>query len=568
MIYTLLNCIGNFSNYKNTRKRMMQRLHFLVYDNDCGEKLISKINQHIHESCNPCYWYQLIIWNNFLCGLFNFGAPNESNESNEWRIKVSRIRFGRGQLKQQEQEEINIQDQITNGLNTSIVSLICVDYLIETQLGLKQRNYPLEVKVIEMVKKWILQAREHYLSTITNVSKENMSIVNKLVLQRSYTEAFDILCNILAVFGTHCNVVIAKNSEIIDELIGNQVKPFDAVFNLFDGLKIFEIMANTPKMKKRQESKESEQQLQANETSRAATTDFFVAHFGRYVKDVYEKESKDKLFQLLTHDRWREFISSSTNNDSKKEFYASIATNPNLCYDARFITSIKHIFQEFNDEKMQEWYLQYWDKNGIKSVIDIIYQCGFKFDIFCRLLKRFPKRLQDCRICKFEEWLELIACRNIPDSTKLVICHNPPLRFKDIVNIEDKTKKDKYFEKLKLILVEDDREKAQELFGHFDQRLEMPLIKCRKQPVCNVLLEYLMDDSIPDVSAHKGVYQDKKIVSFFAGNVGQESIQFLHQIVKHDDQLAVKLSVVYMVYLFCVFSFVFLFSLLYECGHL
>ena len=539
MIYKLLDCMQKSSD-EVIKRRIMERLYFMIYDKDSSQKLIDQISQRIYELDSEYHWYQLIVWNNFLHALLGIDDP-------QWTSKRSSIRFAPTQRQKQDNNtkhknkrglnDENDSSEYENSFDMSVISLVSIDYLIETLFGNEQRNYPLEVKVIEMLEKWSLEIHERNLLATTHVSskeKESVLFASKAALERSQIDAFDILCNVLAVFGKNCAAVIVSNSNIIHQLLRIQAIPFDAVFDMFDRLKIHEIYGATrnngerkpvPKAERKEENKQKENTIDA---TRGGVTSFFVTYFGRYVKNIHEEGSKDRLYKLLTKYKW--FISSSSSGDLKKKFYRSIAANPNVFFDPPFIPPIKHIFKQFSDDEMHEWYLQYWDEHGIKAVIDIIYQCEFKFETFCDLIKSFPKRLQDSSICKFEEWVEVIVCRNIRDATKLIICENPPLRFKDIVNIKDKKQKQDYLDRLKLVLVEDDPKKAQE-FG-FGPGLEMPLIKYNKRAPCNRLLQHLMDDAFPDFNTKDGVYQDKKIISFFAGNVGQQLIKFLNQIIQ------------------------------------
>ena len=536
MIYKLLDGIRQAQS-DSRKTRIICRLYAMLYTSDTGNKLIKQTTQRIYELVSPPHWYQLIIWNNFFHGLFSLRDKKFKNVRNyitfksinkkqqqvpnnpRHRTKASRAQFD------------EIFNTFDNGLDISVVSLICVDYLIERQFNIKinaSRNYTLEENGNRQI-----EAR---------MNERNYPLENKVieVLRKQsddIDDAFDRLCNVLSVLGRDCIRAVMINSDLVGELFSQEEIPFNAVFDLMNRLNIYDICmvdknSSLPAIERKEnEVKSDEKEAEAirvgDHGGEGFVTNYLVSHFGDYVQSIYEKESKDRLYVLLTD--YRQFIGGAS-GDVRKQFFSRISANPNLFFDPRFIAPVKHIFKQFNDDEMHEWYIQYWDQHGIKAVIDIIYQCEFKFETFCDLIKAFPKRLQDCRICKFEEWVELIVCRNIHDTTKLLVCKNPPIKFKDIVNMKDKEMKQDYLQKLKLVLVEDDVSKAQQV--GFLPRDEMPLIKYRKRAICNQLLQHLMDDSIPDLTSKGGFYQDKKILVFCASVVGQEAMKFMHQIVE------------------------------------
>ena len=308
--------------------------------------------------------------------------------------------------------------------------------------------------------------------------------------------------------------------------------------------------------KEQEQEDETKEDMNINNNGGAAgdsggITGFFLDYFAEYVKDVRDKESKGKLYKLLT--QYEEFLHGSPKT-AVRRLGAKVADNQHLLYDPAFVVSIKHMFEDYSDEEMNKWYLKYWNMHGIKCVIDTIYECGFKFDGFCNLLKQYPKRLQDNTICKFDEWLELVVqpSKYIPDATKLIISQNPPLKLTAIMNMKNEKKRKDCLERLKLVLVEDDGNVAG-LLG-FGQQLEMPLVKYKKVAICNSLMRYLLQDSIPNLHS-QGVYQDKQIVSFFEGKVGERIMRFINQLIQivERDSNANPVRVELLIIFCCVF---------------
>ena len=533
--------MGKASNEVN-KKEIVARLHCMMYSKNCSEKLIIQLSRRIWELQSHYHWYQLIIWNNFLRGVFNFGDF-------EWTKKESKIQF----VQEAEANKRELLDKYSNSLNISVVSLVCVDYLIERLFAIDQRDYPLENKVVAILEKRAQEVHNNHLlqmSRVTEPSRDRPLWETNAQLQQKQGDLFDILCNILSIFGENCGHTIVSNSDTIGELFDRQAVRFDAVFDFFKRLKMHEIYAPGSERqigsvgdidvksdrKEEKEDKREEENGCGIDTTRIGVTNFMLSYFGPSVEKIDQKESIDRLCELLYDYKW--FISSSSSADLRHRFYKSIAKNKHLCYDPRFIPYIKHIIKKnYNDDEMSEWCLSYWDKHGIKAVVDIIYQCEFKFDIFCAVLKTYSDKMKNVIICKFEEWLEVIVCRNIGDSTKRVVCENPPLTLKDILTMKDEKKKNEHLERLRLVLVEDqdenesEHDKAKKL--GFGEGLEMPLMKYGKVGTCNPLMEHLMGDIFPDIdinSPKPSVHRDKQIISFFASKIGQEVIMFLHQI--------------------------------------
>ena len=394
---------------------------------------------------------------------------------------------------------------------------------------------------IKLLKKYSLRLAQ--ISQKHPYGHENEFFAIQQELNSKDEDLFDKLCNVLSVFGKNCNDIISTHSDIIDEFFRKQKIPFNAVFDLFERLKIYDIYVaieneNTDKTKNNSNNnkqhharkggaEQKEQKEQKRQDNKHVMASFFLQYFAQYVENVQAEESKVRLYRLLT--KYKLFINESSK--APTNFYAKISKNQHVLYSPKFVPCIKRIFEKYSDEEMNKWYLHYWNLHGIKNVIDIIYQCGFKFDAFCNVLKEYPNRLQDDRICKFEEWLQLIVIPScdIPTGTKLIIAQNPPLKFDDIMNIKSEKERNDCFERLKLALVEDDTSRAR-LLG-FGRKLEMPLVKYNQSNICNCILHHLLQDSIPNFKLH-GVDQDKKIISFFAGKTGQQMIRFINQLIR------------------------------------
>ena len=583
MLYKVLDRIGKpTQKSRKKRKLIIQRLHFLLYNSDCDDKLIEQISQGIYILRNPYHWYQLIVWNNFFHGIFSFGDPGR------WSNTSSGIGFV-SNINRKHNHPIIGGDNVSSSqfdkeLDVSAISLLHVDYLIKSRLKIDQRNYPLENKVIELLQQHSKYVYQKYSLRLAQMNQrhphgqESELFTMQQELNSKDEDLFDKLCNVLSVFGKNCGDVIIAHSDIIDQFIRKQKIPFDAVFDLFERLKIYDIYVarRQNKNKKKQSSvsdarneiKEQEDEMTKKNVGHAGDiagiTSFFLEYFAQYVESIQDEESKTKLHKLLT--KYKLFIDGSSKKAAVENFYSKVAANRQILYGPAFVPCIKHIFEEYSDDEMNEWYLHYWDMHGIKGVVDIIYKCRFKFDIFCSLLKQYPQRLQNDTICKFEEWLELIVqpSKNIPNATKLIIAKNGPLKFDDIMNIKSEKERNDCLERLKLVLVKDDATGARLL--EFGRKLEMPLAKYKNNSISNAMLRYLLEDTIPNLNS-QGVYQDKRIISFFVGNVGQEMIRFINQLIRivetdqNENPFRVVLPVLSFFFRICVLRFL-VFSIL------
>ena len=508
-IYKLLDCIQNAPN-KICKTRLINALHFLLQHNDCDDELMTQIVKRISQSRSIYHVYQLIVWNNFIDIVSHAGDKSSTKQEQYIPTPIKQI-----------------ANASQNVVDVSVVSLVYIDYMIEREIGAKQqRSIPLETKVVET----LTQQSSHVLDTMTEEIKDaredNEVFAATARAERNHGDSFDKLCNILAVFGNDCGRAIVNNRDLIGELFKFYVyvDPFHAVFDLFDRLKIYDIY---PSKKVNSDSKEDEKESTRNSNRyESELRQFFVECFGKYVKLIKKQESKNRLYKLLTD--YKHFITHSR-KETKNKFYTNMTENRQLRLDARFVPAIKHVIKkDYNDNKLQEWFKEYWDKHGVKAVVDIIYKCDFNFTLFCNVLKEDPQRLRNDHICKFDEWLELVGCINIPESIRKQVCSNPPLSFKDIINMKDEETKTLYLEKLKLISVEDDPKRCQTL--GFAEGLLIPLIKFEKYVLCNTLLKHLIDNVIPDIRGYEqgGIDQDKKLISFFASSVGQQVIRFLN----------------------------------------
>ena len=535
MLCKVLDCIGKTSK-ESREKRIIQRLHFLLFNSDCDNKLIEQINQGIYLLNNRYHWYQLIAWNNFFHGVFSFGDPTR------WSNTRRAIHFA---------SNPKHNDDIVGdrGLGVPVISLLYADYLIQSRLKIDQPNYPLESKVIESLKQHSKYIYEKYLLRIAQMKQqhphgqEHQLFAMQQELNRQNRDLFDKLCNILSVFDKHCGDIVVAYRDTMAEFIQKQKIPFDAVFDLFERLKIYDIYVAKRKKKSKKkkggistsdvdvktDSKEQQDEITGHAGDATGITSFFLTCFAQHVTNVQDEESKTKLYKLLT--KYKLFIDGSSNKVAVETFYSKVGGNQHILYGPAFVPCIKRIFADYSDEETNRWYLHYWNSHGIKGVIDIIHNCKFKFDRFCSLLKQYPQRLQDDTMCKFEEWLELIVqpSKNIPNATKLIIAKNGPLKFNDIMNITSLKERNNCLERLKLVLVKEDATGAR-LLG-FGRKLEMPLVKYKNNSISNAMLHYLLEDTIPNLNS-QGVYQDNQIISFFCGNVGQEMIRFINQLIR------------------------------------
>lgn len=70
MLYKLLECIGKTSKQCD-KTRIIERLHCMLHNQDCGNQLIEQINQAARLLNNRYHWFQLVIWNNFFHAIFS-----------------------------------------------------------------------------------------------------------------------------------------------------------------------------------------------------------------------------------------------------------------------------------------------------------------------------------------------------------------------------------------------------------------------------------------------------------------------------------------------------------------
>ena len=525
-IYKLLDCMQQAANKDEIR----QRLHTMIYKKSSCVRLIKQVRQSIDELFDPYCWYQLVIWNNFLHGVYGFG-------DNEWRNKASSISFS---LRKQQNKIMASAYKNKFELKISVVSLLSVDYLIEIKLD--GRNCPLENEIIEILEKQVQVVNNFLLQMEKQMVRDRALSQAKKDCYGKKQELFDKLCNVLSVFGpTGVGVdVILNNQDKISKVFDSQEISFDAAFDFFSRLKLFPVEPNAlsgsgkrtrTKQKKpasddidmksdgkvEKEGKDEKEETDGAEYNRV--DNFLLDYFGRSVTAIESKKSIERLHELLVY---KEFIFPAK-QDLKNQFYTNIGENEHLCYDSRFIAPIKHIIKSFSDDKMKKWYLEYWVRHGIKAVIDIIYQCEFNFGIFCQVITENREKLRDSKICSFEEWLEVIACRNIPNLTKQVLCQNPPKTLKDIYEMDDEEKIRDAEEKLMscLVMVVDQQD------GNKQFEFEKPLMKFEKDYICNPLVEHLVGDSFPDVDAKSSQVE---IVSFFSGKIGEKITQLLYKL--------------------------------------
>ena len=526
IVYKLLDSID--------RERVSKKLCCLLYDTDCVDKVINQIGQRINGVQDVYHWYQLIIFNNFLQAVFNVTDVQYSSRHTppclSWRQGLAGSE---------------------DSMDMSTVSLVYVDYLIERQLSGKARNSPLEKAVFKVFQHWSSQLNDSFLKKITIKSSDKHKTTVTLAarksleeevfavqagLRKKHADSLVQLCNVLSVFGTDGGRAIVENEAFFNRVFKTQEVAFDAVFDIFDRLKISGICQVEENTDTKSDSKENEeiavvsgQGVDQDETQcDYDVRSFFLHCFSQYIQHISKQESKDRLFRLLTD--YKSFITGSSSEGLKNQFYSNIAANENLLHDPRFVQLIKHVFKQCSHSVIEDWYLKYWDKHGIKGVIDIIHKCKFNFGRFCKILQKHPQRLQNREKCKFEEWLELIVCpsRNVPDPTKIVVCSNPPLLYQDIANMKDSKKRKRYLAKLELVLMRENEEWSKEL--GFAQGLEMPLTKYEKYAICNTLLEHLVGDFIPDLGRKGDIAQNKKRISFLASNAGQDLIRFLKRV--------------------------------------
>ena len=536
MLYKVLDCISKASTQCD-KQRIIDRLNFMFSNTDGDDTFILQISRAVDSLSSPYHWYQLIVWNNFFDGIFNFGTPAKTRSAKLAdcfaKRERERERKRKRTLKHSKNENINeVVSSFDKGLDAIVISLLYVDWLIKSQLKIDQRNYPLENKLIAALREEASDKYETYSLRLEKMDQHHLYKQESELfemqdeLHKANEDLFDKLCNVLSVFGEDCGEIIGQYYDVIGKFCCIQKMPFDAVFDLFDRLKIYDICVST----RQKEVEEKKRDIGTSVDDRDGSDEirsFLLEYFGKFVEKIQERASKLKLYKLLTD--YKLFIDGLSNKVTGAKFYSKIGKNEDILYDPAFVAYIKPVFEEYSDEEMSKWYLQYWNMHGIKCVVDIIYQCGFKFEVFCNLLKQYPRRLRDGRICRFEEWLELIVqpSQYVPNATKLIIAANPPLKFDDIMNIKDENQKSCYLQRLKLVLVKDDAKTAQ-LLG-FGPQLEMPLVKYKQVSICNRMLHYLLDDVIPDLSLHG---QDKKILSFFAGNDGQAIIGFISELIK------------------------------------
>ena len=237
MLYRLLDCIGKVSK-KSNQKKIIERLYVMLQHNDCGDKLIEEISQRIHLLNNRYHWYQLIIWNNFFHAIFSFG------DSMQWSKKRSAIHFLSKRKHNNSIGDDEMSPRFDNGLDVSILSLLYVDYLIKSRLNIAQRNYPLENKVIESVKTRLEYIQQKYLlrsKTIAIAMNPQESELFEKEKNSEYKNLFDKLCNVLSVFDKHCGDILISHGDTMGQFIRQQKNSFDAVFDLFERLRIYDI---------------------------------------------------------------------------------------------------------------------------------------------------------------------------------------------------------------------------------------------------------------------------------------------------------------------------------------
>ena len=411
-----------------------------------------------------------------------FGDKRWSNKRN-WKLSAH----------QENLKNISIR------MNASVISLTYVDYLIETRFTISQRSCPLESKLIELLLKEELKS--------------------------NYKDSFDKLCNILSVFEKNYVDVFIRHRNVFSQFFQAQGNRFNAVFDLFERLKIYDVHKNNQAQKpgrdgdvdvKTDNEKEDDKNYNnsadkmngGHDLEDDVVTSLFLNYFARYTRHICDRNSWARLEKLLKQYRW--FVDGAANGAVKSQFCQGIGENPDVMYSPRFVPLIKNIIKNYTDEEKNLWYLQYWDWHGIKGVVDIIYKCQFNFDQFCNLLTQHQERLKQC---KFEDWLELIVCpsADIPKKTKLIIADNPPLKLNDIMNIKNEKQRNDYLERLKLVL--------------------NGLLKGEDVTVCAHVLEHLLHYPFPNLDSPT-VYpdQDPKVVQFFAGKAGQSMIRFINEL--------------------------------------
>ena len=86
----------------------------------------------------------------------------------------------------------------------------------------------------------------------------------------------------------------------------------------------------------------------------------------------------------------------------------STSVNPNLFGDPLFVEKCKDIFGQYTEHEMNDWCSRYWNKYGMKGIVDVFCKCELNGDIFCGLFQYYQMKLSNTKIDKLDKWVDVI----------------------------------------------------------------------------------------------------------------------------------------------------------------
>ena len=186
---------------------------------------------------------------------------------------------------------------------------------------------------------------------------------------------------------------------------------------------------------------------------------------------------------------------------------------------------IVYLVPMLNDDRNKELreilYDEFWrNYNMLKVVKCLIGEHGLCIETFIKLIEEHPERIQEER---FDDWLEVIADKNVKQTIKLKIAEHPPITYQQCLAANSG------YEKL-LDLLE-----ATLLTAPKDENKDKPLMSNHMEEVCNVLMESFLAVDSTYYNCHDAEIEDIEMINYFYSGHGMHCAAYCHRLLKHEN---------------------------------